>query len=409
MSESYISFGPLNRKILIPFLLALNQILNNIFELFYPGNSNQIFKSYSTSIGHMLILIIPRLMSFSSANNQSSTKVDSKSKACTKKNFLHYFILIVLYNIETLLLFIPSLLDKKYSNTKLPHEQGPFTRESITIILIIFIYFFFLKNKYHSHNIISLIIFIITGIIMDLILDNFEEFSNRDYKALIIDFFATIFEVLNFCYQKYMIDNLYHFFYNVVFALGLDLFICNTLTLIFYLFQEEYRKLLSKSFEDSGLLISRFFITMIFQFIYFLLRILTLVYFTPTHLLICLSLSKFIVLLINKDSSLKYLSIIPFIFQFFSLMIFLEIIELNFCGLNKNIKRIITMREEQDRLLGANERGSVNSVLSNEIEYSPGYYYRQNSGEFGNDLKENYPKGFPVVELKTQNNNIDEE
>jgi hypothetical protein len=186
MSESYISFGPLNRKILIPFLLALNQILNNIFELFYPGNSNQIFKSYSTSIGHMLILIIPRLMSFSSANNQSSTKVDSKSKACTKKNFLHYFILIVLYNIETLLLFIPSLLDKKYSNTKLPHEQGPFTRESITIILIIFIYFFFLKNKYHSHNIISLIIFIITGIIMDLILDNFEEFSNRDYKALII-------------------------------------------------------------------------------------------------------------------------------------------------------------------------------------------------------------------------------
>ena len=317
--------------------------------------------------------------------------------------------IIVLNNIETLLLFIPSLLDKKYSNTKLPHEQGPFTRESITIILIIFIYFFFLKNKYHSHNIISLIIFIITGIIMDLILDNFEEFSNRDYKALIIDFFATIFEVLNFCYQKYMIDNLYHFFYNVVFALGLDLFICNTLTLIFYLFQEEYRKLLSKSFEDSGLLISRFFITMIFQFIYFLLRILTLVYFTPTHLLICLSLSKFIVLLINKDSSLKYLSIIPFIFQFFSLMIFLEIIELNFCGLNKNIKRIITMREEQDRLLGANERGSVNSVLSNEIEYSPGYYYRQNFGEFWNDLKENYPKGFPVVELKTQNNNIDKE
>ena len=317
--------------------------------------------------------------------------------------------IIVLYNIETLLLFIPSLLDKKYSNTKLPHEQGPFTRESITIILIIFIYFFFLKNKYHSHNIISLIIFIITGIIMDLILDNFEEFSNRDYKALIIDFFATIFEVLNFCYQKYMIDNLYHFFYNVVFALGLDLFICNTLTLIFYLFQEEYRKLLSKSFENSGLLISRFFITMIFQFIYFLLRILTLVYFTPTHLLICLSLSKFIVLLINKDSSLKYLSIIPFIFQFFSLMIFLEIIELNFCGLNKNIKRIITMREEQDRLLGANERGSVNSVLSNEIEYSPGYYYRQNSGEIGTDLKENYPKGFPVVELKTQNNNTDKE
>ena len=114
-----------------------------------------------------------------------------------------------------------------------------------------------------------------------------------------------------------MIDNLYHFFYNVVFALGLDLFICNTLTLIFYLFQEEYRKLLSKSFEDSGLLISRFFITMIFQFIYFLLRILTLVYFTPTHLLICLSLSKFIVLLINKDSSLKYLSIIQIYFSIF--------------------------------------------------------------------------------------------
>ena len=208
------------------------------------------------------------------------------------------------------------------------------------------------------------------GIFIDIILEKFqEEFSGRSSTIIAIYFFELIVEVLNFCYQKYMIDILFHYFYNVVFALGLDLFICNTIGILFYFSSEELKASLLDSFDDWGLLIPRFIINMIFQFSYFLLRILTLVYFTPTHLLICLSLSKFIAVLINHDDSIKYLSIIPFLFQFFSLMIYLEIIELNFCGLNKNTKRNIQKRVQEEML---NQERPSN--LDDEVEFSEGYY-----------------------------------
>lgn len=373
-TKSILTFGPLNKKLLIPFLLALNQILYNIFISYYPGKTNQILESYSTSIGHMLILIIPRIKFFAKSE-LTTKKIFDDQKTCSKKSFCHYFILIFLYNIETLLLFGASILErnspKQSDYVKLPHATGPFTKESFVVVFIAIVAYFLLKYKYYIHNIISLIAFIIMGIFIDIILEKFqEEFSGRSSTIIAIYFFELIVEVLNFCYQKYMIDILFHYFYNVVFALGLDLFICNTIGILFYFSSEELKASLLDSFDDWGLLIPRFIINMIFQFSYFLLRILTLVYFTPTHLLICLSLSKFIAVLINHDDSIKYLSIIPFLFQFFSLMIYLEIIELNFCGLNKNTKRNIQKRVQEEML--NQERPS--NLDDDKVEFSEGYY-----------------------------------
>ena len=373
-TKSILTFGPLNKKLLIPFLLALNQILYNIFISYYPGKTNQILESYSTSIGHMLILIIPRIKFFAKSE-LTTKKIFDDQKTCSKKSFCHYFILIFLYNIETLLLFGASILErnspKQSDYVKLPHATGPFTKESFVVVFIAIVAYFLLKYKYYIHNIISLIAFIIMGIFIDIILEKFqEEFSGRSSTIIAIYFFELIVEVLNFCYQKYMIDILFHYFYNVVFALGLDLFVCNTIGILFYFSSEELRASLLDSFDDWGLLIPRFIINMIFQFSYFLLRILTLVYFTPTHLLICLSLSKFIAVLINHDDSIKYLSIIPFLFQFFSLMIYLEIIELNFCGLNKNTKRNIQKRVQEEML--NQERPS--NLDDDKVEFSEGYY-----------------------------------
>lgn len=372
-TKSILTFGPLNKKLLIPFLLALNQILYNIFISYYPGKTNQILESYSTSIGHMLILIIPRIKFFAKSE-LTTKKIFDDQKTCSKKSFCYYFILIFLYNIETLLLFGASILErnspKQSDYVKLPHATGSFTKESFVVVFIAIVAYFLLKYKYYIHNIISLIAFIIMGIFIDIILEKFqEEFSGRSSTIIAIYFFELIVEVLNFCYQKYMIDILFHYFYNVVFALGLDLFICNTIGILFYFSSEELKASLLDSFDDWGLLIPRFIINMIFQFSYFLLRILTLVYFTPTHLLICLSLSKFIAVLINHDDSIKYLSIIPFLFQFFSLMIYLEIIELNFCGLNKNTKRNIQKRVQEEML---NQERPSN--LDDEVEFSEGYY-----------------------------------
>ena len=53
---------------------------------------------------------------------------------------------------------------------------------------------------------------------------------------------------------------------------------------------------------------------------------------------------------INKDAEYKYFSLILFIFQFLGLLIFLEIVELNFFNLEENTKRNIGRREEKESL-----------------------------------------------------------
>ena len=391
-SKCPIIFGPIGKMLLIPFILAINQVIYNIFILFFPGNTSQLIESYSISFGHMLTIFIPRIKFFSLGTNRLSIKQTDKNNS-SNKWFFRYFLLAIFYFLEILLITAPNFLESDAKEVKLPHVTGPFSKESLIVIFIAILSFFLLKYRYYIHNRVSLVSFIIMGIIIDLILDKFvEEFEGRSILVIIINLFEIMMEVVNACYQKYMMDVYYHRYYNIVFTLGLVLFIWQTVTIPIHIVDENLKTKLIDSFDNFGLFISRFFINMILQFNYFLLRILTISYFTPTHLLICLSVSKFLVVLIQEESALKYLSIIPFVFQFFSLMVYLEIIELNFCGLNKNTKRNIEQRGKEDLLLRNN---TVDSTNLEGIEYSKGYYI--NLDKKNNVAKEENNEGEKVI------------
>ena len=95
-----------------------------------------------------------------------------------------------------------------------------------------------------------------------------------------------------------------------------------------------------------------------------LLTLIILEYFSLNHVLISLLLFriaisiylhelifKFIIILVDK----KYLFfLIPAFFQILSLLFYLEILEFNFCNLNRNTKRNIMLREEEEMLLRNN-------------------------------------------------------
>ena len=99
-----------------------------------------------------------------------------------------------------------------------------------------------------------------------------------------------------------------------------------------------------------------------------LLTLIILEYFSLNHVLISLLLFriaisiylhelifKFIIILVDK----KYLFfLIPAFFQIISLLFYLEIFEFNFCNLNKNTKRNIMLREEEEMLLRNNTNAS---------------------------------------------------
>ncbi len=76
-----------------------------------------------------------------------------------------------------------------------------------------------------------------------------------------------------------------------------------------------------------------------------ILKILTVYYFTQNHTYTAYVVIKLADYLIRKEGNIRFFSIVLFVFQFLGLLIYLEIIELNFLKLNKNTKKNIEKRE----------------------------------------------------------------
>ncbi len=148
-------------------------------------------------------------------------------------------------------------------------------------------------------------------------------------------------------------EKLFYPYWNICFTLGIGLFIFSTAYLIYVLVLKENANPLiinGPSFysyftmDDIGLKIGKIILSYIISVVSNILYILNIYYFSPTYILISYQFSKFIEVLIDKDEASKYYCIIFFVIQLFFLMIYLEILEPNFCNLNKNTKKNIEFR-----------------------------------------------------------------
>ena len=168
-------------------------------------------------------------------------------------------------------------------------------------------------------------------------------------------------------------SNLYYNYWSIVFSLGLFLFGVNIIMLItIFCFgkNSEGPKFFTSFFDyfdkvQPGFVILRFALEYIFfGFTIQTLRILTLKDLTTNHMLISYEISKLSNILLNSTHEYKWYTLIPFVFQFISLMFFLEVFELNFCDLNKNTRKNIQIRENKDMDM----RDSINSNNYTEIK-----------------------------------------
>ena len=112
--------------------------------------------------------------------------------------------------------------------------------------------------------------------------------------------------------------------------------------------------------NDIGLAIGKVIVIFVMHFIMCPLIILNLYYFSPNIILIIFQFSRITKNIMSNvsDSQGKLYCIVFYVIQFFALMVHLEIIELNFLGLNKYTKRNIDLRgvdditlERQDSML----------------------------------------------------------
>ena len=362
MVKFIFSLGIIDKKLCLPFLVALNQIINKIIEYLYSKykiQTNMIIDTFSASIGAMLILFIPLIFKY-------KTQTSLKDAIFNKKNMKYQFIL---WGINVLLLGLFSSCSL-IAIKKNPHENMIYTVEAIQMIFLTVVTIFFLKYKYYIHHIISLILFCVLCIIIDYLIDNFQEgYANKAIEVIILENVLILIEIINYCYKTYMMNNLYYNYWSVVFSSALIPLLLiigflianlcfgnpneekNFLNSLFYYFKE----------VGAGYIVLRIFLQVLFLgFSLEVLKILILRDLTTNHILISNELSKLLNILLYNEHKNKWFTIIPFVFQFLSLMFFLEIFEFNFCKLNKNTKKSILLRENKD--MNNQERLSHNSI-----------------------------------------------
>ena len=384
MVKCIFSLGIVDKKLLIPLLNSLNYIVTNIYFHFYPEDDVNIFIYYiGFAIGEIMISLLPYIFKYKNKGK--------KEKKCTKSNIIDYLFMLLI----DLFAIVAKNVTIYFSGDEINDINA---MEGIEIIIIFFVTAFFFKYKYYIHHIISIAIFIILSIIIDIMLDNYK---GHDISSLSINFFFILFESIGYCYFNYMMEIKYHHFWNMTLILGIIDFLAYTI--IFFIL------LIIKSVNDNnnlmsnlqlykkgkiGYIIIRFlFGIFIGGFIGSILELQTLSLFTPNHIYVCYEISKISEILLNAANIIDWLNIIPFTFQIITLLFYLEIFEFNFCGLNKNTKRNIQSRERDESL-------NINDMKgANFIELMQGYFIQY-------EEEKDYKKENEEKEESEENNNI---
>ena len=216
MTEFIIKLGKLDKKLIWTFVYALSLILIYFVNgIFLVNKHHAGLSQIGHSIGQIAIILIPVIFCYKNEN-----KTENK---CTKKNAKYFSYLILLGLLLNVMIGINAFLLNGPMNL---HESKFCSKEGAEIIFITLITLFFLKYNYFIHHIISIIIFCLIGVFIDSLINNWsQEFENKKFYHIIMYFAIILVEIVNYCYQKYMMDNLYYQYWNISLANGLSLFV----------------------------------------------------------------------------------------------------------------------------------------------------------------------------------------
>ena len=358
------SFGIINKKLFLPLLYVINRIFVDIINnyLFISNNIkiSQYLDALSKGIGLMLAIFIPYIFKLKNKN---------KEAICSKENIKYISILVLVYVLYYGILFCVLLFPNSYNG----FISTLFIKEAFVMILIIIATIIFLKYKYYIHHIISLIIFFVLSICIDLILNNYNRVEPEGgIKKCLLEAFLSIAEIIDFCYMIYLMRNKLYNYWTLIFIFGVIIFTINIFYLIISLIIQKSsdNQLFTINYGSCfkeikfGYIIIQIIFSAIFSGLtLYSLIILILYYLSINHLILNFILYKTWSLLITNTYDNIWLSLIPIFFQILSLLFYLEILEYNFCKLNKNTKKNILLREKNEMLV-RESFGSSNTIIT---------------------------------------------
>ena len=241
---------------------------------------------------------------------------------------------------------------------------------SSNVLFLSFLQKCFLKTRIYRHQIASFIIFFVLDIAFIIIIA-FDDLLEYNLMQLNFIFVSNLFFSFEITYEKTILNNKDISFYKLCIYLGIFSFIFNIIASIITTIVEfnlnvddkykiyffNYKYYLEEVDDHVLVEIILIFVFVILNGVYNILQLLTIKYLTQSHVLITYIMLAIYYSILTKFQEIETTSltlIFSFVFYivgFFVLFIFLEIILLNFCGINKDITFKIGLQSDVNKYM----------------------------------------------------------
>ena len=365
--KKIIKLGRFAKKAWLTIVCIVTLLLESVAQNYWytKRRGNIVVSLFMNAIAKILsiIIYIPLKIFYYKSKLIENVEEGNSVKQNRLKNHILFFLLIFLYQIVYEIIYIIYYVQSRIKSAErkketgnsliyLAHSYGIFTLENIQIIIIFFITKFLLKYEYTKQDIISLIIFTISSVLIDII--NYENFFDAlgGLVIFILIFINLFLESVTIIFEKILMDKFFMspFLVCVLFGsiellfsiiLGIISFVkdgwfCNGKTCYIANFLDYF-----ENFETSDII--SFVVNIIVKSIIYILNAFVLYYLTPNHFLLAYIVGKFVENMIERQEKIIE-NIIVFVFLLISFMFYLEIFELNFCGINRDTKSNVERR-----------------------------------------------------------------
>ena len=360
---AYISLGNIDKS-LIPIIIGcivcfLNRLLNQYDGtlLFKNLILTNIYISFSRFLAVIPYIILKRRSKHIQNNDLKSTKSDfieyiyiDNEKGIIKRKGRLILLSGVLYLIQQIL-FVATFSVK--------------TNSWIWIIIITSVFYYLIfKIKLYKHHYLSAILILLIGIIIDLILENFQKDIMENLLLLLVKFIREILFSLYNVLAKYVMEKKFVSVYEFSFFVGVTNLIILGIIVVFdyYYFGIDNYKEYFNNFNTTELLVMLAVIST--QFGINLTSLFTVKISTPCHIFMMFVFGQLAYYIKLEGKSI--IVIIFHILILFLSLIFNEIIEINCCGLSYNTKKNIINRAQNE------EDSSSKRDLTIDSSYSIG-------------------------------------
>ena len=369
-----ISFGNINKKILYAIFGGIFKLLSDLLiDSLRESNKIELrdhpfLLGINAGLGYC-ISFIPFLIFKKNYNYLNQKSLDADEKLIYNETEDYFFEKREKKIRQWLIIAFCDFLQKLLSFI----YEGLNNFWMFDILFILIFSHFILKVKLYKHHFISLILIIIFGIIIIIINNLYTEKSEDFFFKIINTFVIEIIFSLEIVVAKYAMEYKLSSPYEICLFEGVFILVINLILLIIFTFIPMSEiKYIKKTEYEGKMYIDNFFqyfskisyievisfiVIMLSRFGFNIFCLLITKYFTPSHSIMILIIGEIYFASYDTEPLWRvFIEYVMYALLIFVMLVFLEIIEINCWGLQKNTEKNISLRAGQiDSILDEDE------------------------------------------------------